>query len=125
MEIKTDYETESTDLILEQLKRQAGDDSESSTGGIPDPAGGMTAVVAFPAFSFTSAVIPFVATPASVAVEWSAGQQNKGALVYGVEYIITGNAIELTDGTGSTVDWTPTVQANALGLLNVTVTVKN
>jgi hypothetical protein len=119
---KTDYAAEAYSLTAEQLKRQFGDDSAAQVV----PSGGRVETVFFPAFSFQSDVVPFaILSSAGLTVEWASGQENKGTLIYGAEYQISGNRIVLTDGTSGTIDWTPTVQANALGLLNITVTKTN
>jgi hypothetical protein len=120
----TDYETLSDTLIPAQLKKQYGPDSSGGgSGGGSTPGQGQTFVVTFPRYSYLSNVVPFAITDvARLCVEWGPKQENKGQLIYGHEFTVSGNKIQLTNGTGGTVDWTPTVQANALGLLNLTVT---
>ena len=116
-----DYNGISQPLILEQFKKQYGPDNAGAGSG----EGGQSrvAIVTFPAFSFASNVVPFAITDtSSLLVTWTDGQENKGRIIYGQEFTVVGNAVQLTDGAGGTTDWTPTVRANALGLLNVTVT---
>jgi hypothetical protein len=72
--------------------------------------------------------VPHVAeidTPLNFGIEWSPNQENKGQLFYGKDFLIFGNRIQLTDGTNGATDWTPTVQANVLGLLNVTISMRS
>ena len=119
-----DYTSTSYMLIIEQLKTQYGPDNTTSDGSIPDQS--LVAIVAFPRFSFLSEVVPFMISDISkLQVEWTPGQENKGQLVYGSEFTVFENKIQLTDGTGGTTDWTPTVAANSLGLLNFTITQGN
>jgi hypothetical protein len=81
-------------------------------------------VVTFPAYSFTSNLVPFSIPDTSLyRVEWTEGQENSGTLLWVTEIHMDAcsNRIVLTNGYTGTVDWTPTVQANALGLLSVTI----
>jgi hypothetical protein len=116
-----DYTAMSEKLIIEQFKRQYGPDDVSGIGSQSGQSA--VAVVTFPRYSSLSNVIPFSITNASrLNIQWGPDQENKGQLFYGQDFFVTGNQIQLTDGSGPTTDWTPTIQANALGLLNVIVT---
>jgi hypothetical protein len=120
-----DYNNEAQPLILEQLKRQYGPDNVITGGG---QSGGQSAVaiVTFPRYSFASNVVPFSITDtADLIVVWGLNQENKGTLIYGIDYTVVGNCVVLNNGAGGGTDWTPTVAANALGLLNITVTQEN
>jgi len=107
-------------LLLEQLRYQLGNGDSNDTV-ITEII--TTVVVSFPRYSFESNTIPTVITDINkTRVKWSDNQENKGYLIYGVEFTLTeDNTILLTDGTNGTIDWSPTVEANFLGLLNVTI----
>ena len=120
-----DFWVISEPLILEQFKKQYGPDDTTGSGG-PSAGQSQVAVVTFPRYSFLSNVVPFsITNSAALNVEWSDGQENKGQLFYGQDFTVSGNKIQLTNGAGGTTDWTPTVQANALGLLNITISQEN
>lgn len=114
------YSDTTKPLILEQLKTQYGPDN--AQGGGSNPGASTVAIVTFPRYSFTLNVVPIAITDVSkLSAEWTPGQENKGQLAYGTDFTVSGNRIVLTDGTSGTTDWTPTVGANALGLLSLTV----
>ena len=118
-----DYDTMSQALIIEQFKKQYGPDNVGS-GGVGSGQS-QVANVTFPRYSYLSNLVPFVITNANLLdIEWGPGQENYGQLFYGQDYTVVGNCINLTNG-GAATDWTPTVQANALGLLNIIVTQGN
>lgn len=114
----TDYEDRAENLLPEQFKSQ-------TTGTPPGPTPTMTSPynLTFAPFSFISSALPVDAVvDRLINVRWGVGQENVGTLWFGIDYtVIDHNKIQLTDGTGGTTDWTPTVQANSLGLLNVNV----
>jgi len=118
------YAVEAKKLIIEQLKKQFGPDNTLSGGAKNGQT--VVATVTFPRYSYTSTVIPFAVINAPfIKAYWTENQENKGQLIYDTEFIVIGNRIQLTNGSGNTVNWLSTVQANALGLLSVTVMQEN